>query len=353
MPAMPDSAPHWITDYIDTAAGPVPRVNTQLQRADHWGTVMARVSAARMHYAVPPGLYAVGDPDADSPVFVTANYKMSFDALRRALAGRSGWILVVDTRGINVWCAAGKGTFSTDEVVARMQTTGLDRVAPRGVLVLPQLCATGVAAPEVRRQTGHRAVFGPVRAADLPAFLDAGMKATPEMRRVRFDLADRLTLVPIELVNLPWPFWAALVALFVLAGLSRGGWSPELMIERGPEAALLGLLGYLAGALLTPALLPWLPGRMFATKGAIMGLLMALINAALRYKESGVAAANLDTWSWLLMLPAMSAFLAMNFTGSSPYTSLSGVKHEIRVTLPLQIAGVVVGAILWLAARFV
>jgi hypothetical protein len=35
-----------------------------------------------------------------------------------------------------------------------------------------------------------------------------------------------------------------------------------------------------------------------------------------------------------LLLPAISAFLALNFTGSSTYTSLSGVVREMKVAIP-------------------
>jgi len=52
-----------------------------------------------MRYRVAPGLYAVGAPDGGSPVVVTANYKMSFDLLRRALHGMAAWVVVLDTRG--------------------------------------------------------------------------------------------------------------------------------------------------------------------------------------------------------------------------------------------------------------
>jgi len=68
-------------------------------------------AAFRMSYAISPGLYAVGNPTKESDVFVSANYKLSFDVLRRELKGFNAWILVLDTKGINVWCAAGKGTF--------------------------------------------------------------------------------------------------------------------------------------------------------------------------------------------------------------------------------------------------
>lgn len=140
------------------------------------------------------------NPTTDCPVFVTANYKMSFDRLRSALAGVDGWILVLDTKGINVWCAAGKGTFGTDELVRRIDDAELTKVVSHNRLIVPQLGAPGVSAHKVRERSGFRVTYGPVRAEDIPAFLEAGMKATTEMRRVQFPARDRLAVAPVELV---------------------------------------------------------------------------------------------------------------------------------------------------------
>ncbi len=163
--------------------GDVPKISSALVWADRWGGIKARWGVGRMHYTVDPGLYALGDPDDQSPVLVTANYKMSFDRLREALPGRNAWILVLNTQGINVWCAAGKGTFGTDELVQRIELSGLIRVVSHREVILPQLAGPGVAAYTVRKRSGFKAIYGPIRAADLPAFLDAGLKATPGMRR--------------------------------------------------------------------------------------------------------------------------------------------------------------------------
>ena len=154
------------------------QVSTELTWTDRLGSWKARWGFGRMKYMVEPGIYAVGNPDSDSSVFVSANYKMSFDCLRSQLSGQNGWILVLDTKGINVWCAAGKGTFGTDELVDRIKTVKLAEIVDHRTLVVPQLGATGVSAHEVKQQSGFRVVYGPVRAEDLPAFLDAGMKAT-------------------------------------------------------------------------------------------------------------------------------------------------------------------------------
>lgn len=123
----------------------------------------------------------MGNPDDGSPVLVTANYKLTFDRLRSQLVARDAWLLVLDTKGVNVGCAAAKGTFGTDEVVRCVEASRLSELVSRRVLVLPQLSAVGVCARDVLERTGFRPVFGPVSATDLPAFLDAGVK-TPEMR---------------------------------------------------------------------------------------------------------------------------------------------------------------------------
>ncbi len=112
--------PRWQRGIMNTASGLVPVVTGEWSRADRWGQIRARMGSFRMEYIVKPGLYAIGSPDAESDIFVSANYKLSFDILRRELAGINGWILVLDTKGINVWCAAGKGTFGTDELVKRV-----------------------------------------------------------------------------------------------------------------------------------------------------------------------------------------------------------------------------------------
>ena len=80
-----------------------------LTAADRWDHFLARIGVNRQGHRVDPGLYAIGSPSGDSPVLVTANYTLSFDALRSVLSGISAYILVLDTKGINVWCAAGKG----------------------------------------------------------------------------------------------------------------------------------------------------------------------------------------------------------------------------------------------------
>ena len=342
----------WIVGWVDTPVGEVPRVSTSVTWADRLGAAKVRLNIRRMGHAIDPGLYAVGRPTSDSPVLASANYKLSFDHLRRELDGLDAWVLVLDTGGINVWCAAGKGTFGTDELVGRIAAVDLREIVSHRVVIVPQLGAPGVAAHKVKKQSGFRVVYGPVRARDIPAFVEAGLRADAEMRRVRFGLWDRLVLAPVELVlSVKYAVFVT-ACFFLLAGLNRGGYDSSWAMTHGSRAALLLLLGWLAGAVLTPALLPWLPGRAFATKGAVMGLLLGGCVVGLGWIPVDGWGGRVEAASWLLLLPAITSFLGMNFTGASTYTSLSGVRREMRFAVPAQVAAGAVGLGLWLTARF-
>jgi hypothetical protein len=97
----------------------------------------------------------------------------------------------------------------------------------------------------------------------------------------------------------------------------------------------------------TPLALPWLPGRAFSLKGAVAGgLLAAATTATFRQRLSPAARLAL-----LAGVPAVSSYAAMNFTGSSPITSPSGVELEMRRALPLQATAAVVAVGAWLASR--
>jgi hypothetical protein len=348
--AVPDLNQDFVTGALLTSVGPIPRVSSALRRQDHWGTFKARWGVGRMDYSINPGLYALGEPDAQSPVLVTANYKMSFDYLRAELSGRNAWILVLDTKGINVWCAAGKGTFGTDELVARIESSDLKNIVSHRRVIIPQLGAPGVSAHQVKKLSGFKVSFGPIRAIDLPAYLDAGLKATSDMRRVTFTLKERAELIPIELVAAVKPFFLIAIALIGFAGVAGPGEFPANILNYGLFAALAVLCAIVGGAIINPLLLPYLPGRAFSVKGFSIGLVITLGLLYLRGINWQIWPGRIEAAAWFLIVPAISAYLAMNFTGASTYTSLSGVKREMRWALPLEIAAGVSGLLIWFAA---
>jgi len=157
---------------------------------------------------VEPGLYRICSPTAESQVFASANYTLNYDALRSALAGVDAYILVLDTKGINVWCAAREGTFGTDEQVKRVEKAGFDNNITPCKIIVPQLGAPGISAHDVQRRSCFRVEYGPVRARDLPEYLRRG-KTTPRMRKEEFPVRDRIVLIPVEFVHIALNFTGA------------------------------------------------------------------------------------------------------------------------------------------------
>jgi len=221
--------------------------------------------------------------------------------------------------------------------------------------VLPQLGASGVAAHEVLAASGFRVVYGPVRAADIPAFLAGGMKKDDRMRRVEFRLRDRMAVAPVELAH-ALPFLAAavlasaLLAFLPAAGVAGGGgaggagggggvggWVSADILSGFWLWTVLLASPVLVGTLLFPALLPWLPFKAFAAKGALLGLCWSAAAALL---------AGLGAWNgsaFVLVATSLVAFIAMNFTGASTYTNQTGAALEVKIALPAQVAAAAVG----------
>lgn len=298
-------------------------INTtsEITFTNRWDHVLARMAFRRSDHRVLPGLYRIGLADRNSPVFVTANYTLSFDALREALAGMDAYILVLDTKGVNVWCAAGKGTFGTDELVSRIKCTDLKSVVDGRTLILPQLGATGVSAHKVREASGFEVEYGPILAKDIPEYLKMG-ETTPAMRRISFNLLDRLVLVPVEIVTTFVPFLAGAVTSYL-----AGDWFYLLWM----------LAAWLAGTFLFMALLPFLPTREFTTKGLILGAITAVPFVTYQFisGSNSIIVDVLRAFPMALITTAVTAYMALNMTGSTPITSWTSVKREISRYIPL------------------
>lgn len=316
-------------------------------RPDAWdrlGTCRARLGLDRNNYKVNPGLYAIGTPDAGAPVMVTANFKLTFDTVRFALRGRDVWLLVTDTQGINVWCAGGKGTFSAAGISEQVKKAGLERVVSHRRLILPQLGANGVRARDIHKTCGFEAVFGPVRAEDLPRYLDNGIDEA--MRAVTFSLKERAEVTPVELV-LGWKLILTAILAAALLSLIGPEFSLQIILQRWALAATATGLGLAAGGILFPLLLPALRTRLFSLGGAGLGLALAVLLPAIFPQLSRAATTGAGIWT-----VSLASWLALNFTGSTPYTSPSGVEKEMRRAIPILAGSTILAAIVFVTGNF-
>ena len=339
----------YVERFIDTHSGPVPVIKTELGKDDLFSTIYVRFGIQRYRYKVSPGLYAIGSPDKDSEVLVTANFKLTFDTLRKELNGINAWILVLDTKGINVWCAAGKGTFSTRELVKRIKDNQLEKVVNHKRVIVPQLGATGVSAWEVKKQSGFRVSYGPIRADDIPPFLENDKKADKKMRQVTFNMYERLILTPVEIRIVLKSALITIIVLLLLSGIGPGTFSFTSALKRGGASILALAAGIFSGAFVTPVLLPFIPSRKFALKGIIAGSIVALLPILFAASAVYGMAGNLALFLFSITI---SSYLAMNFTGATPFTSPSGVEKEMKQYIPVQAACLLISSGLWIYSAF-
>ncbi|MFX1510169.1 MAG: HgcAB-like fusion protein [Promethearchaeota archaeon] len=224
-----------------------------------------------------PGYIAVGQPSTESPVLVTCNYDLTVRRVLKTLqhAQVDCFVLVAPTRGINVWCAACGGDFTAHSVIAAIKLSGINSLVQHRRLILPQLAASGVDPDVIEEETGWSAQFGPVKAKDIPAYLQKGSQKTEAMRTVRFPVSSRLEMaslyaIMISLLMIPLSLLFASLRLVTTLGLvwllicgayllssylpSRSGFVKMLVYGIGSIFVILLVAFYTTGS---PLGLPW------------------------------------------------------------------------------------------------
>lgn len=257
------------------------------------------------------GLRAIGRPDQDSPVLLTSNYDLTVRRVTRALRGCDAWLVVAPASGINVWCAAAGGHLTTHQVVTALKTCGVAERVRHRTVILPQLAATGVEGLQVYRRARWRVRFGPVRARDIPEYLQAGGAKNDAMRRVTFPLRDRLEMAAA---------WAVPISIVLGAATAwlRPGWALPLMLL----VAALAVVMFAAYDRLPE------PRRLVLAAGAALGAVAAVATVG-----GGTGALIAGVVAPL----AITGLLTFDYAGSTP---LEGSSHfdgqDWKITLDLE-----------------
>jgi len=193
------------------------------------------------------GMIKIGNPDRNSPVFMTCNYHLTVERVKKALDGMDCYLLVANSRGINVWCGATGGHFTNHDVISVLKTSGIEEFVNHRNVVMPQLAAAGVEARVVEKKTGWKVIWGPVYAKDIPAFIEKKFVKSSEMREVVFNFAQRiemavmwafpLSIITVPIVSLLWrsmlvPLIALIWALPILVFISFPFYSKWLNQEK-------------------------------------------------------------------------------------------------------------------------
>jgi ubiquinone/menaquinone biosynthesis C-methylase UbiE/NAD-dependent dihydropyrimidine dehydrogenase PreA subunit len=201
---------------------------------------------------VEPGLRIIGTPDRTAPVIVTANFHLTVRRVEKALAGIDCYLIVVPTKGINVWCASAAGEMNTHSIVTALKTSRIGERVDHRVLVLPQFSAPGIDLKLLKKRNGWNGKWGPAYARDLPLFLKNGYTKPPQQCIARFPLSFRMEMLIAMNVSM-WmvlaaialagnPAWALITSvIFWGAGLIlyagypllpfKSGWLKALMLD--------------------------------------------------------------------------------------------------------------------------
>ena len=275
-------------------------------------------------YSVEPGLYFTGDIyDKEAPLLVTCNFLLTVVLLYRKIKGVNVRLLIIDTSGINVWCSSGKGSFSAEEIVDKlnMYDKNIISSSKKVELILPKLSLSGVKL-SILRENGIAPVIGPVYAKNLKCYLDHRPYKDCSTDIVDFNLKERaFTIVPTAI---QFFFYGIIIGFFflILDFIFKTGFYWQIIMI--PVAI----------SIVYPILFPWLPGRRFAVKGISLAIFFSIYTVCFGYLDNIPLTLIIFYISYIF---GTSIFLALSYTGNSAVSNYSKVKKEIASFLPLNV----------------
>jgi NAD-dependent dihydropyrimidine dehydrogenase PreA subunit len=169
------------------------------------------------------GVTVIGNPDKNAPVFLTCNYHLTVERVKKALKNMDCYLLVANSRGVNVWCASTGGLLTNHDVISVLKTSGIEEIIDTRTVILPQLAAAGIEKKVVEKKTGWNVVWGPVHARDIPVFVNR-KETPPEMREVTFSFFNRVEMASA------WAFPASIVVGLFMTVFWRGNVLPSVFL---------------------------------------------------------------------------------------------------------------------------
>ncbi len=292
---------------------------------DYVKALICWLDSFKRTYAIEPGLYYTGDRyDHDAPLLMTANYHLTLFLLVRRLRRQNVRLLVVNSDGINVWCAAGKGTFCNDAIFEQLNRyeQHLPKDDGRLKLILPKLCLAGVDLPALR-EAGCGAIIGPIYGKDLPAYLSTEPCKDRDEDRVLFGLRSRLFTTAPGLLQMLKRSVTLLLALWLVQQI----WPFAL-----PVAGVLGLIVVLAIAY--PVGYPYLPGKWFAVKGLSLAIVVSIALCAL---AAGGLVSRGNFITAVLFTLASGMYFGQSYSGNSAVSNATSLRKETAKLLPVYV----------------
>jgi acetyl-CoA decarbonylase/synthase complex subunit gamma len=118
------------------------------------------------------GIYPVGEPKEDSPVYVSTNFSLTYFMLSSEIdaSGEPAWMVIVDAEGMSVLTAWSAGKFGGELVGKAVLESGIaDRIKHRKVII-PGYVAV-IKGEMEDALPGWEVLVGPQEASDIPAYV--------------------------------------------------------------------------------------------------------------------------------------------------------------------------------------
>jgi acetyl-CoA decarbonylase/synthase complex subunit gamma len=120
---------------------------------------------------VQPGLYEIGEPTPDSPLYITTNFSITYFSVANEISGSGipGWLLVADSEGMSVLTAWAAGKFDAERIAKAVKSAGLADKLNHKKLVIPG--HVSMLLGEIEEELpGWNILVGPRDAVDSPAY---------------------------------------------------------------------------------------------------------------------------------------------------------------------------------------
>jgi len=123
---------------------------------------------------VEPRIYPIGEPKADSPVFVTTNFSLTYFIVSGEIenSGISAWLVVPECEGMSVLTSWAAGKFSGASIGKFVKESGLEQQVTTRQIVIPGYVAQ-ISGELEEALPGWKVLVGPQEAADIESFVKA------------------------------------------------------------------------------------------------------------------------------------------------------------------------------------
>lgn len=117
-------------------------------------------------------VYPIGEPTAESPVFVTTNFSLTYFMVSGEIenSGLSAHLVIVDTEGQSVLTAWAAGKFDGERIAKFIKDIKLEEEVKTRKIVIPGF-ASQISGDLEEHLPGWEVIVGPQEASDIPSFV--------------------------------------------------------------------------------------------------------------------------------------------------------------------------------------